>query len=72
MVKTTGTYTRERQKDRPRNGRRAASLLAQAMVASIALVADLGKGPIEILILNGFFVLLFVGSALLFRRASVS
>ncbi len=38
---------------------------AQAMVASIALVADLGKGLTEILILNGFFVMLFVGSALL-------
>ena len=43
--------------------------LAHALVAVIALVSGLG-GPAEILILNGFFVALFVGSASLFRRAA--
>ena len=50
-----------------------ATALAQALVAVIALVAGLGapgSGPGEILILNGFFVALFVGSAWLFRRAA--
>jgi hypothetical protein len=46
--------------------------LAQALVAAIALIARLGlpwSGPAEILVLNGFFVALFAGSAWLFRRA---
>jgi len=50
-----------------------ATALAQALVAVIALVAGLGapsSGPAEILILNGFFVALFVASAWLFRRAA--
>jgi hypothetical protein len=50
-----------------------ATALAQALVAVIALVAGLGaplSGPAEILILNGFFVALFVGSAWLFRHAA--
>jgi hypothetical protein len=49
-----------------------ATALAQALVAGIALIFRLGlpwSGPAEILILNGFFVVLFVGSALLFRNA---
>jgi hypothetical protein len=50
-----------------------ATALAQALVAVIALVLGLGSGSppgvMGILILNGFFVSLFVGSALLFRRA---
>ncbi len=49
-----------------------ATALAQALVAGIALIAGLGlpwSGPAEILILNGFFVALFVGSAWLFRNA---
>ena len=49
-----------------------ATALAQALVAGIALIFGLGlpwSGPAEILILNGFFVALFVGSALLFRNA---
>ena len=49
-----------------------ATALAQALVALIALLGRLGSpsnGPAQILILNGFFVVLFVGSALLFRRA---
>ena len=51
----------------------SATALAQALVAVIALVAGLGtplSGPAEILILNGFFVALFVGSAWLFRHAA--
>jgi hypothetical protein len=50
-----------------------ATALAQALVAVIALIARLGypwSGPLEILVLNGFFVALFVGSARLFRRAA--
>ena len=51
-----------------------AMALAQALVAVVALVAGLGAteppGPLRILILNGFFVALFVGSASLFRRAA--
>jgi hypothetical protein len=49
-----------------------ATALAQALVAVIALVFGLGlpwSPPVEILALNGFFVSLFVGSALLFRYA---
>jgi hypothetical protein len=46
-----------------------ATALAQALVAVIALLAGLG-GPGKILILNGFFVALFVGSAWLFRKAA--
>jgi hypothetical protein len=47
-----------------------AMALAQALVAAIALIFGLGlpwSPPAEILGLNGFFVALFVGSALLFR-----
>jgi hypothetical protein len=53
-----------------------ATALAQALVAVIAvivLIFGLGlpwSGPVEILALNGFFVALFVGSALLFRYAA--
>jgi len=50
-----------------------AMALAQAIVAAIALIAGLGlpwSGPAEIIILNGFFVVMFVGSAWLFRRAA--
>jgi hypothetical protein len=50
-----------------------ATALAQASVAVIALIFGLGSGNppgvLGILILNGFFVGLFVGSALLFRNA---
>ena len=52
-----------------------ATALAQALVAVIALIAELGSpwiGPGEILILNGFFIALWVGSALLFRRTSAT
>jgi peptidoglycan/LPS O-acetylase OafA/YrhL len=48
--------------------------LAQALVAVIALIAGLGstgpRWPWDILISTGFFVMLFVGSAWLFRRAA--
>ena len=50
-----------------------ATALAQASVAVIALIFGLGlpwSGPAELLALNGFFVALFVGSALLFRYAA--
>jgi predicted lysophospholipase L1 biosynthesis ABC-type transport system permease subunit len=50
-----------------------ATALAQALVTVIALAARLGlpwSGPAEILLLNGFFIALFVGSAALFRRAA--
>ena len=47
--------------------------VGQASVAVVALIAGLGSpgsGPLEIVALNGFFVALFVGSALLFREAA--
>jgi hypothetical protein len=50
-----------------------AMALAQALVASIALIGGLGRpwsGPAELLLLNGFFVASFAGSAWLFSRAS--
>jgi hypothetical protein len=50
-----------------------ATALAQALVAVIALIFGLGSPwspAVEILALNGFFVALFVGSALLFRYAA--
>jgi hypothetical protein len=60
---------------RPQGMARAlfATALAQALVAVIALIFDLGSPwnpPGQILSLNGFFVTLFVGSALLFRSAA--
>jgi hypothetical protein len=50
-----------------------ATALTQALVAAIALIAGLGSpvnGPLEILVGNGVFVALFVGSAGLFRYAA--
>ena len=51
-----------------------ATALAQASVAVIALIAGKHQSSVssvpEILILNGFFVALFVGSALLFRYSA--
>lgn len=60
---------------RPRGMARAlfATALAQTSVAVIALAARLGEpwsGPLELSILNGFFVALFAGSAWLFRRSA--
>ena len=50
-----------------------ATACAQALIAVIALVAGLGSpenGPREIVGVNAFFVVLFVGSALLFQKAA--
>lgn len=60
---------------RPRGMARAmfATALAQMAVALIALIARLGhpwSGPLELSLLNGFFVAMFVGSAWLFQRAA--
>lgn len=47
---------------------------AQALIAVVALAAGLGlpwSGPLEIVILNGFFVALFGAAAWLFRRAAL-
>ncbi len=53
-----------------------ATALAQMLVAVIALAAGLGtSGPVwprDVLIATGFFATLWLGSALLFRRASAS
>ncbi|HYD57985.1 MAG TPA: hypothetical protein VEB41_13870 [Burkholderiales bacterium] len=49
-----------------------AMALAQALVAAIALIARLGlpwSGPLELILLNGFFIALFATSGWLFRRA---
>lgn len=45
----------------------------QALITAIAMFAKLGlpySGPLEILLLNGFFVVAFVVAAWLFRRAA--
>jgi hypothetical protein len=60
---------------RPQGMARAlfAMALAQALVTGLALIFQLGapwSPPMEIILLNGFFVAVFVGSALLFRRAA--
>jgi hypothetical protein len=51
-----------------------ATALAQALVAVIALLAGKGQSPVssvpEIVVLNGLFVTLFMGSAWLFRHAA--
>jgi len=50
-----------------------ATALAQTLVAVIALVERMGapySGPLEIVTINGFFVALFVGSAVLFSKAA--
>ena len=46
-----------------------ATALAQALVAVIALIAGMQPAP-ALTVVNGFFVALFVGSALLFRNAA--
>lgn len=48
-----------------------ATALAQALVAVIALVGGLGDIRVNVF-LNAFFALLWVGSALLFQRASAA
>jgi hypothetical protein len=45
----------------------------QALIAAIAMIAKLGlpySGPLEILLLNGFFMAAFLVAAWLFRRAT--
>ena len=47
--------------------------LAQLLVALIALFGGLGRpwsGALELSLLNGFFIAVFLGSAWLFRRAA--
>ena len=47
--------------------------LLQAVVAAVALIAELGEpfsGPLEVSALNAFFVAMFVGAGWLFRRAA--
>jgi hypothetical protein len=55
---------------RPQGMARAlfATAVAQALVAGIAMIA--WGQYVELLLLNGFFIALWVGSALLFRRAA--
>jgi len=51
-----------------------AMALAQAAIALIALIGGLGRpysGPLELTLLNGFFVAMFGGAAWLFRRAAL-
>ena len=50
-----------------------ATALAQALIAAMALILGWGApgtGPLEIVALNGMFVALFAGSAVLFRLAA--
>jgi len=50
-----------------------ATAFAQALVGAIVLIFSLGDamtGRLETVVLNGLFVALFAGSALLFRRAA--
>jgi hypothetical protein len=50
-----------------------AMAIAQALVAAVALVFRLGAPittPVQVVVLNGCFIALFVGSAALFRRAA--
>lgn len=44
--------------------------LAQTLVALFALAVSTSSGTLEILTINGFFIALFVGSAVLFSKAS--
>lgn len=51
----------------------AAMAFAQALIGTFALVAGLGlpwSGPAEVVLLNGFFVALFGGSAWMFSQAA--
>ena len=46
---------------------------AQGVIAAIALIGGLGlpwSGPAEIILLNGFFVAVFVAAAWLFKRSA--
>jgi len=51
----------------------AAMAFAQALIGAFALIKGLGlpwSGPAEIVLLNGFFVALFAGSAWMFAQAA--
>lgn len=53
----------------------AAMAFAQALIGAFALLEGLGlpwSGPVEIVLLNGFFVALFAGSAWMFAQAARS
>ncbi|HET6228823.1 MAG TPA: hypothetical protein VFE05_02025 [Longimicrobiaceae bacterium] len=63
-------------RSQPRGMARAlfATAAAQALVGAIAIILRLGapeSGPLELLGVNGMFVVLFVASAALFRRAAL-
>lgn len=50
-----------------------AMAITQTLIAIIAIAAKLGypfSGPLELLLLNGFFVAIFLGSAWLFHRST--
>lgn len=50
-----------------------AMAFAQTLIATIALLARLGypwSGPLELSLLNGFFIALFLGAAWLFQRST--
>ena len=76
-VLAVGTLGAITARFRPQGMARAllATALVQALVAGIALIAGEHQAPgssvSEILALNGFFAGLFIGSALLFRRAAL-
>ncbi len=47
--------------------------LAHSLAAMIALIADLGypeDGPMKIMLLNGFFIVLWIVSGMLFKKAA--
>lgn len=50
-----------------------ATALAQALVTLVAIIGRLGfpaSGPLELLLLNGFFIALWIASACLFRQTA--
>lgn len=50
-----------------------AMALVQVLITVIALIGRLGlpwSGPLELILLNGFFIAVFAGSAWLFQRAA--
>ena len=52
-----------------------AMAIVQGVIAAIALAGGLGfpwSGPVELILLNGFFVVAFATAGILFRRAAAS
>lgn len=52
-----------------------AMAVVQSAIAAVAILAGLGQpwsGPLELVVLNGFFVVLFCVAAALFRRAAAT